>query len=451
MQEAKSLMLVNNSLGYDSRVNRSFETVASAGYAVDLYGVGNERSVHPNGGVTIARNQLLRTLLSEHAAFRKAALVQKPKLFLRLMRGYLRLFTKIRIRGIVAFGFVGFSVLWNLRRHVLNRHFVVMLEDAILLANEIRWWKYEIVHIHDARLLPFARMAQTWSTVKSRALRRRVPTVQIIYDVHESVAGQTHLYGTASEFMSLLEKMYSTKVTHFSYVCDELADLHLERKIRRKSDQYSVIFSYPSLSVLKPLSSLATPPKRKKPLVVYSGLLSSFRGVETIVQAQAYCDFDLRVIHAEHQAAYVAELRILSDSVSAKGSFSAHPFVTRSELQELLAEADLGVIPILRRMPDTGEIIENHEIALTNKLFEYITAGLPVVVSDCKAQADFVRSHEIGAVFSSGDPKSFADSFASLLPRINQTRERVASVSPTFIWETQTEQVLRPYRVILAR
>ena len=451
MDKAKCLMLVNNSLEYDSRVNRSFETTVNAGYAVDLFGVGKERKRHPNGGLTIARDERLRNLLQTHVRLLRAPLTQKPKVLLRLVNGYARLFLSTRVRGIVAFGFVCFSVLWRLRRKALNRHFLVMLEDAILLASEIKWWKYEVVHVHDARLLPFAKMVRVWSVIKSRVFIGKAAPVRIIYDVHESVGGQGHLFGKSTTFMALLEKKFVAKDMYFSYVCKELANLHLERDIRAKDAKYSVVFSYPSRSVLKPLDSLVPGPNKTRPLVVYSGLLSSYRGVETIVHAQTLCEFDLRIIFAEHQAAYVAQLGKLNDSLSTKGNLSARPFVSRNELQELLAEADLGVIPILRRMPDSGELIENHEIALTNKLFEYITAGLPVLVSDCEAQAEFVRSHKIGSVFESGDPHSFAEAFSWLIPRMEEMRERVASLAPTCVWETQTDEVLEPYRHFLAQ
>ena len=74
--------------------------------------------------------------------------------------------------------------------------------------------------------------------------------------------------------------------------------------------------------------------------------------------------------------------------------------VRPGQVVDFLRSADLGLLPFLH--------FPSHEMALANKMFEYVNAGLPVVVSDCRTQAEFVRSHRIGEVFAAGDPAGLA-------------------------------------------
>lgn len=71
------------------------------------------------------------------------------------------------------------------------------------------------------------------------------------------------------------------------------------------------------------------------------------------------------------------------------------------EVVEFLATADVGVHPLLAGIP-------NHEMALPNKLFEYVHAGLPIVVTDLRELGSFVRKHGLGEAFRSGDPADMA-------------------------------------------
>ena len=73
-------------------------------------------------------------------------------------------------------------------------------------------------------------------------------------------------------------------------------------------------------------------------------------------------------------------------------------------LDELLghtADADVGV----SLLQDT---CENHRLALPNKVFEYVAAGVPVVVSDLPEISAFVRRLGVGWTVAAGDPVSVA-------------------------------------------
>ncbi len=83
-------------------------------------------------------------------------------------------------------------------------------------------------------------------------------------------------------------------------------------------------------------------------------------------------------------------------------------------------------------------------MALTNKMFEYMYAGIPLVVSDCQTQQEFVERHGIGLVFPAGD----VDRLAQAIRAVLADRERYATragdpaLLEMYSWHRQ-EDVLR--------
>jgi len=60
------------------------------------------------------------------------------------------------------------------------------------------------------------------------------------------------------------------------------------------------------------------------------------------------------------------------------------PYVPHWAVSRVLATADLAASPIVH--------LPNHEIALSNKFFEYSQARLPIVTSDVKTMGDMVKA-----------------------------------------------------------
>ena len=83
------------------------------------------------------------------------------------------------------------------------------------------------------------------------------------------------------------------------------------------------------------------------------------------------------------------------------------PSVPLADLLAHTAEADVGVT----LLQDT---CENHRLALPNKLFEYIAAGVPVVASALPETRALVESQASAGASPPGDAEALA---AALQPR----------------------------------
>lgn len=118
--------------------------------------------------------------------------------------------------------------------------------------------------------------------------------------------------------------------------------------------------------------------------------------------------------------------------------------VAPSQVAAFLAGADVGVAPFRH--------FGSHEFALPNKLFEYLQAGLPLVVSDCRAVARFVQENQVGAVFTADDAVSCAAALREVFERRGALRRRIveddALLAP-YAWETQAANLRGLYRELL--
>jgi glycosyltransferase involved in cell wall biosynthesis len=90
----------------------------------------------------------------------------------------------------------------------------------------------------------------------------------------------------------------------------------------------------------------------------------------------------------------------------------------------------------------------NAELALPNKIFEYIHAGLPLVVSNNRAMDEFVNEYDCGLAFEAGDAHSLAQAVTRVLERLRSEpswRQSVQNLSPQYCWEVQESVIAGIY------
>jgi len=175
------------------------------------------------------------------------------------------------------------------------------------------------------------------------------------------------------------------------------------------------------------------------PIMVYSGTISHARGIDTLVRGLAFLpEVHLVIVSVPYPHPSVPALLEIAGEVGATDRFHVVPPVDQSELIHYISGADVAVHPMPGGSP-------NHDQALPNKLFEYVHAGLPLVVSDARLMADFVTRNNVGEVFTAGDPRSFADAVAKVLGSAAGDPERIAALAREFSWQGQEEQIVDYY------
>jgi len=304
--------------------------------------------------------------------------------------------------------------------------------------------EWDVLHAHDVHLVGVA----------SRAVARRRAaghTAAWVYDAHEYVAGLS-IYGgrtirRRAAYLDL-EREYVRDADAVVTVTQPLADTLREQYSLKETP--AVVMNSPVLGAgaravdvsIRERLGLA----KHVPLIVYSGGVTAVRGVDTAIEAlpelpevhlAVVCVPNATVRHAKVLASRAEQLGV------AERLHLLDP-VAPDEVSAYVASADVGLLPLHH--------YGSHEVALANKLFEYLHGGLPVLVSDCRAQADFVRQHDVGAVHVAEDSASFAAELRSVLARLPELKRRIAAdpeLLTPYAWDAQ-ERVLRDtYRQLL--
>lgn len=304
--------------------------------------------------------------------------------------------------------------------------------------------EWDVIHAHDVHMVGIAKRA----VIRRRGQGRPAAW---IYDAHEFVAGLS-VYGSRTRRRVAgyedLEREFIRSADGVITVTEPLAQ-ELQRRYQLPT-RPGVVMNSPVLGAgARPIEvgiRAALGLADGVPLIVYSGGVTEARGVATAVQALPLLPgVHLAVVCVPHTKVGPANLLVAqATSLGVADRLHLLDPVRPDEVSAFVASADVGLLPIRH--------FGSHEVALANKLFEYLYAGIPVLVSDCKAQAEFVRRHDVGAVHIADDATSFAAQLRELLARHEEV-VRVIAHSPDLLepyaWERQEVALRAFYRQLL--
>jgi glycosyltransferase involved in cell wall biosynthesis len=156
------------------------------------------------------------------------------------------------------------------------------------------------------------------------------------------------------------------------------------------------------------------PLKEERTNLVYLGGLDGVRGIDVAILAIRYLKnnghlVDLTVIGDGAVAAYLSELARklgVSDRVHFVGRLPIHEKTGFAQVQDIMARSHIGLVP--------HYVTEHTQTTISNKLFDYMVLGLPVIVSDMKSTARIVREENCGDVFRDRDVDDLARSILGL-------------------------------------
>jgi len=141
--------------------------------------------------------------------------------------------------------------------------------------------------------------------------------------------------------------------------------------------------------------------------IIYQGALNKDRGLEELIQAMPFVAEDLGLVIAgtgdiDKELIRLVKVLNLENRVFFTGRYS------NSNINRITSKALMGV-----SLEKDSNI--NYRYCLPNKLFSYIQASIPVIVSNMPEMASFVKDNNLGIVILDSTPKSIATSIKELL------------------------------------
>jgi glycosyltransferase involved in cell wall biosynthesis len=179
-----------------------------------------------------------------------------------------------------------------------------------------------------------------------------------------------------------------------------------------------------------------------RPVVLFHGGLSSGRGVEQLVDSVPLLPAEAAVVllgYGDLATPYSA----LAAQESHRGRLFVLPAVSVADLPNWVCDADVGVIAF-------QPVDRNNVLGTPNKLFEYLEAGVPMVVSDFPEMRRIVTETGAGIARDTSTAASLAAAIRELLdeprPR-RQARRRSArqAAEATYNWGMQSKGLVEIY------
>jgi len=129
------------------------------------------------------------------------------------------------------------------------------------------------------------------------------------------------------------------------------------------------------------------------------------------------------------------ELKAQAAASSAQAHIHLEGFQPLERLGAYLKVASVGTSPLVRN--------RHHDTTYANKLFQYMHGGVPLLVSDCPAQAQLVQRTATGLVHRAGDHEHFVEQLRALYSS-TLDQERMSSLGlelsrTEFVWTTCME------------
>jgi glycosyltransferase involved in cell wall biosynthesis len=285
----------------------------------------------------------------------------------------------------------------------------------------------DLYHFHDPELIP-------------AGLLLKCAGKKVIYDAHELYAVKVlRKPWIPRPFRHLASKVFSW--------CEHLSCRFFDHVVTADrftantfhSERVCVVANYPLLPHIRQRSGRTAAAR----VAIYVGVLASDRGLNVMLEVARRLQstgFELRLLgwfeRPEDEQLVCGEpnIRYLGRQ--------SHQTVLRE-----LAKADLGLV-LFQPVPAYYYAGEN-----TVKLFEYMSRGLPVVVSNFPNLKRIVESANCGLCVDAQDAKQTADTISELLdnPRLlrNLGENGRTAVLREYNWEHESRTLLRIYREIL--
>ncbi|MEU4675470.1 glycosyltransferase family 4 protein [Micromonospora sp. NPDC023737] len=300
--------------------------------------------------------------------------------------------------------------------------------------------KPDIIYANDYRMLGVGARAKIRAAAAGREIK-------LIWDVHEYLPGVKPRADNVRWMVAnrAHENEYARRADVVITVSERLAEL-LQRD-HGLPELPSIVLNTPHAADAMSVRDAGAPDVRTScglgpevPLVVYSGAAAAHRGMGVMVEAlprlpEAHVAFVVNAPTGPYLNSLVARARELgvADRVHVL------PYVTPAEVVSYLSTATVGVIPIHHWL--------NHEIQLITKFFEYSHARLPIVVSDVETMAATVRETGQGEVFRVDDVNEYVRAVDAVLNDPERYRKAYDAIDlAAWTWEEQAKVQNSIYR-----
>ncbi len=384
------LMLVATSVATDTRVVREAQTLVDAGHSVHVVGKDVPADYVPPDGISVSSaggSSVFRPTGTPSASGRRLSAPQR-------------------------------AARWALLPQHRNQAFRSWAEAA---AADARTREFDVVHAHD------------FTALEAGAALAGERAVPYVYDTHELWLGRQRQHRPTplqDRREADVEKLLGARAAAVITVGDGVAAALRTR------------YHWTHITVVRnsfPARTSDEPPLPAAPIgLVYAGRVDAHRELETVLGATAYVGLPVTLVGPADEV-WVGRN---SDQIVASGTSLLAPLPV-DDVTALLRRSGLALVTHSDRF-------ESHLLALPNKLFHAVHAGVPVIATDVPELASVVRRHDLGETYRPGDARGLAAAVDRALDRWPGLVASVAAAAQELSWDADAAALRAVYERLAA-
>jgi len=285
---------------------------------------------------------------------------------------------------------------------------------------------FDILHCNDLNTLPIAFIVKKFYN----------KNIKIVYDAHEYETETNGLQGIQKSLTKIIEKFLIKYADEVICVSDAIAHEYVKLYNIKKP---AIVLNTPSYKEVekKDIFREKLNISKNKTIFLYQGSISKGRGVEVIVDSFSNLEDCNAVIVF---MGYGDLEKYIKEKAEKEENIYFYPAVSPDVLLDYTSSADFGIATI-------EDSCLSYRYCLPNKMFEYLMANIPLIVSDLPEMKKIVEKYNIGVVAKENTYKglqlAIEEAIAlekdQLFKNIQQAKER-------YNWEEQEKVLLGLYR-----
>lgn len=280
-------------------------------------------------------------------------------------------------------------------------------------------------------------LANDLDTLLPNFLVSKFSNSKLVYDSHELFTEVPELINRpfVQNFWLKIEKYILPKLKNIYTVCDSIA-LHYYKNY---DVNFKVIRNVPLQINNVPEISFPFDTKNKK-IILYQGTLNKGRGLELMINTMLFIENSILIIIGNGDIENSLKKQVQNLNLGNKVIFI--PRKIPIELKGLTQLADLGI----SMEEDLGL---NYKYALPNKLFDYIQAQVPVLVSNLDEMKQIVEKNNIGEIIIDRNPQALASQINKILLKPKDFyKKQLQKTSSKLCWENESKKLIEIFEYL---
>lgn len=284
----------------------------------------------------------------------------------------------------------------------------------------------DIYHLHDPELIPIG--------IKLKKLGKKV-----VFDSHEDVVKQIktkpYLNNIVGKFFSKLYEIFEKK-SIFKFDMIITISPSVFEKFNKLHSKVYMVKNYPIIGELQRTNCLV----KRNNSILYLGGITKSRGIIELLQAIEMCESVVRL----KLAGPFFPKSFRDELIRFEGWKKVDELgvVDRQKIAEVFTEVSIGLVTLLPT--------PNHLIALPVKLFEYMSGGLPVIISDFPLWRSYIEDCQCGICVNPLDPTDIAKAIDYLISNPKKASEMgqngKKAIEFKFNWKNEEKKLLEAYK-----